>query len=569
MGFIDWHGNKQDHYQEVLAFAKMKERMSTENFGSQMKKKSDAEFFGTPELASLQTKDILKLLVKEQIEMAKIYEYLLQDAEADAYGQEMQFYQDLWLYGIVHLIDEAELDGTTKGKIEDAFLNQIFKIKNRTALEMHKNSLLRNRAYQTYMRECFELRSGSKAVFWQWIGYLERNRFEKKQGVLLAKKYLQFFLHFSFYLNQIIPEQEIGKRLVRNRKIDANVIAISIDDPGSYLILTDRMENPLYCEKLKKQFWDTFKCARMILNNYAVIEDGERTMIAAGRLYQSIKEQNLQNESIASILPKECQSILAGGRIPVMDGASLNMPLQDGEILHYREYAVVYQQDERDEKQFYTSRGIVSVTNKRLRYETGMKVQEFRLNEIGRVILYDAMPEILVMERKEQPFFVRTADTEETYQCLKLLINGTDPKQEAVSWEVSENGELSSYIFKIKTMIDSDMSKQMKDALMEMVDSLACLETILEERPESRERSEQFFSYYIPEIIRILYSYMEYERLGLGKEQVNPLYEKVLSAVQKVSSAARQQVSDSYEHAMVDTTARADALTAILGQDGF
>lgn len=39
MGFIDWHGNKQDQYEDILEFAKMKERMKADNFGSQMKKK--------------------------------------------------------------------------------------------------------------------------------------------------------------------------------------------------------------------------------------------------------------------------------------------------------------------------------------------------------------------------------------------------------------------------------------------------------------------------------------------------------------------------------------------------
>ena len=66
MGFIDWHGNKQDQYEDILEFAKMKEKMEADNFGSQMKKKADAKFFGVPELLSMESDEILKLLLKEK-----------------------------------------------------------------------------------------------------------------------------------------------------------------------------------------------------------------------------------------------------------------------------------------------------------------------------------------------------------------------------------------------------------------------------------------------------------------------------------------------------------------------
>ena len=66
MGFIDWHGNKQDQYEDILEFAKMKEQMNSENFGSQMKRKADAEVFGVPELVPMSTEDMLTLLLKEK-----------------------------------------------------------------------------------------------------------------------------------------------------------------------------------------------------------------------------------------------------------------------------------------------------------------------------------------------------------------------------------------------------------------------------------------------------------------------------------------------------------------------
>ena len=91
----------------------------------------------------------------------------------------------------------------------------------------------------------------------------------------------------------------------------------------------------------------------------------------------------------------------------------------------------------------------------------------------------------------------------------------------------------------------------------------------LKKYPSYVEKADSFFSYYIPEAVKLLYSYNEYEKAGLGEEKINPVYEKVITAVKKLSMAAKQQVVDIYRDAIVDTTARAEALTEILGQDGF
>lgn len=66
-----------------------------------------------------------------------------------------------------------------------------------------------------------------------------------------------------------------------------------------------------------------------------------------------------------------------------------------------------------------------------------------------------------------------------------------------------------------------------------------------------------------------MYAYQEYEKAGLQEQEINPVYEKVVQAIQKLSVAAKQQVVEIYKTAIVDTTARVDALAEILGQDGF
>ena len=113
------------------------------------------------------------------------------------------------------------------------------------------------------------------------------------------------------------------------------------------------------------------------------------------------------------------------------------------------------------------------------------------------------------------------------------------------------------------------MPENLQTDLVEMIRSLEFLDIALKKYPSYKEQSYNFFSYYIPEAVKILYAYNEYEKAGLEEREINPVYEKVVAAIQKLSVAAKQQVVDIYKNAIVDTTARAEALAEILGQDGF
>ena len=64
-------------------------------------------------------------------------------------------------------------------------------------------------------------------------------------------------------------------------------------------------------------------------------------------------------------------------------------------------------------------------------------------------------------------------------------------------------------------------------------------------------------------------SFLEYNKAGVVNQDENSVYSKIMVAINKIAVAAKQQVIDIYNKAIVDTTARAEALAEILGQDGF
>lgn len=78
MGFIKWHGEKEDHYEDVVEFAQETAKIDAEKFQMEQKRKEAAEFFQVMELLPLKNEEILRLLVKEKRGMDMIYEELVQ-----------------------------------------------------------------------------------------------------------------------------------------------------------------------------------------------------------------------------------------------------------------------------------------------------------------------------------------------------------------------------------------------------------------------------------------------------------------------------------------------------------
>ena len=50
---------------------------------------------------------------------------------------------------------------------------------------------------------------------------------------------------------------------------------------------------------------------------------------------------------------------------------------------------------------------------------------------------------------------------------------------------------------------------------------------------------------------------------------MNPVYDKVMASIHKVTAAAVQRIDEIYQMATMDTMAKADALQNIIGQDGY
>jgi len=619
MGFIKWHGEKEDRFEELVRNAKENARLEEERLNRQMKRNADAACFGVPELGSLETDAVLKLVMKEKRALDIWYSGMLKDAKAIRYwgiGTELaeQFYQDFWLYSLDLLFWQADIDEISRCKLMDAMLNSVFKVNNQISVEEYVKRIQSCKEYQQYMNRGFELKSGNCVLFWQWLWYLAELSAKKQEAAQFAKVYFQLLMHLAFYMNQIAPDKEIGKKLAERRKGCAETVRYSLTVRPDYRMLKGEMENPLFeiyaQEEARRQaeisealraaeeaareaariaaeeeerrqaeaerrlwFIRLVKYAKIIPGYYAADEEDEEDMVTAGQLYACIRARKITMERIVSICPEEAIQIVEDGMLPVFSADEVRFALNFDEKLHYIECAVTYMPD--GEGAFRAVQGAVYITDQRVRIEAGKHLHDISFAQMKKAVLYDVMPEIIEIAGAEETVFVRTADTELTYWFLKQVLSmEEEPETESVNMEeltlgYFEKADMETYIFSLRAMSETDIPVQMQSDMQVMVENLDKLDAALKQYPSHCQHTHRFLTYYIPEVLRLVFTFREYQKAGVSDDRMKTVYEKVMASIKKVSDAAVQRVNEIYRLAAMDTVAKADALQKIMKQDGF
>lgn len=326
--------------------------------------------------------------------------------------------------------------------------------------------------------------------------------------------------------------------------------------------------------KKKKMYKKLVRFAKIIVGNYLILGDDE-DMVTAGQLYSKIKEKAFSLEHIASILPSEASIMIKDGKIPTIDVKDMNFEVDEDETLYYLENAILYIPNETENDPFSKSYGTIYITGKRIIVQVGNKRYEITFERLSKVVLYDALPEILEIVGNNYLLFVQTANAHQTYEFSKLLMTTFEsiPEQpinmEKFTIDYFVCADLESYIFKLKTLNEYAIADDMRKSMYEMINYLEKMDVTLKKYPSYQFQSERFLSYYIPEMMGLMVSFLEYTKAGVINKNGNSVYGKIMVAINKIAAAAKQQVIDIYNKAIVDTTACAEALAEILGQDGF
>lgn len=323
--------------------------------------------------------------------------------------------------------------------------------------------------------------------------------------------------------------------------------------------------------KKKIMYREMVRCAKIVVGNYSILGDDE-DMVTAGQLYSKIKEKEISLETITPILPEDARATLEQGKMPYIELQDSDLNLQENECLHYLENMILFMPDA--DIMFSKQYGIIYITGQRIVVRVGNNSYEIPIDKLSKIVFYEAMPKILEIVGNNYVLFLQTADVAQTYEVSKILMRSFEKNEEVVDMEkytieYFTCANLESYIFRLKSLSEYIKEDSMYEAIREMIKYLDKFSITLKKYPSYQYQAERFLTYYIPEMMGLMVSYLEYLEAKMVNQDSNSVYNKIMGAIDKITIAAKQQVIEIYSKAIVDTTARAEALAEILGQDGY
>ncbi len=572
MGFIDWHKNKKDHYEDVLDFAKARR----EEEAKQLKDKQIRNWMGNlladSRYANVKSSDAMKLLVKEYQALKKGYATYVSPTTHEKDIDSDLLWKDLWTASIEQILTMQDLSAQQKTALLKAMQEKVLHLHAPLTAEQHQQETQSNRKYRRYLDNCFAIGADMPMQFWRYMYHIRR------RGDITASKLLAGYsrcrLLFAYYL---YLSGEPGADWIMQLELDTNLLADTQHkiERGTYGEPDfKKLRNPLFANR-DAAFEKISKMVKVLLFNFkAKSKYGEGGMKMIEELYAALDDGIIAFEKITSILPSGVKEQIDNRVLPSFPKPELQM-LTDEEQLYYLDHAVLFQGREQDEEvTFHSYKGTVYFTDQRLIFQGDGQVN-IRYDSIERIIEYDLIPELLEVICNGKSNFFQLPDVEAAYLVLKLIANRNrgevieEAKMPFTYEELVDKADLGACIFAFEYVMSGDIPAMMKTLLLDLTPKLRCLQKTVIQYPEKKDSIHQFLHYYVPEAVKVVAEYQQYQFVGLDDRSLQNVYEKVTAAIRALDLAVLQKIAEIYNFATIDTVAQAEALREILSQDGF
>lgn len=570
MGFIRYHGEPEDRYEEVTEYARMQKKLENIRLDEEKKQKwletwvPDAcQEAGTPE-------GTLKLLKKSYLEAKEEFWKICVKLADGVPGQIplKRLWNDLWLYTTAEHLKLFSLPEEVSGKLLKLFLEKIFGTEEAFSREKYQQRLQSNRRYRKYLRQCFALQPGEGPAFWRV--------FQSRKLVKFYRYCLMFQLYFLY---QKLHPYEAGWQL------RAETEQVLLKD-WEQKPLEKKMDhwrnlcNPLHCRvpvpeglRFRRKVVFPGKKPHSLEMAKQRREEGEDML---EELYEQFEEEFFSEDPVKSILPEQAASQITQGKLPKFSqeaflGAS-------GETIHYLEHAVWYEGKEKgDEILFAEAKGTLAVTENRMLFQGG-RAFDLELTKIRCVVLCGTSPQLLEVEMEDGFWYFRVPDAELLYRIFQLTAEKQKgvklPEEkleidESIYKKLAENPDLDACIFAYECLAAYELPEELQKKVLLLVRKLKGLRKILEQYPDRKDEIWRFLSYYIPEGIRLVLSWHTCAEKGLSEGTMETLYGKIREAIDTLDAAVEQKITDIYRLETMQVISRAEALKQILEQEGY
>ena len=135
--------------------------------------------------------------------------------------------------------------------------------------------------------------------------------------------------------------------------------------------------------------------------------------------------------------------------------------------------------------------------------------------------------------------------------------------------ELTEKTDINMYIVDFEYVYTYNLPEKLHSKIADIIHGLNGLKKTIETYPDSKKEMIRFFSYYIPETLRVIVSFNSYQQSGIDDKVKDNVFGRVMSSVDTLKTAIDEKINDIYQYATMNTVAQAEALQKIMHQDGF
>lgn len=244
MGFIDYHGTKEDRYQEVLEYAHAQQEEERRRNCEIRVADWLQDAIGDNRFAKMNLNELLKyIIVRYQNLEAIRRKFILLDIE-DKIDTDV-LWNDFFLYTVFRRIRPLSLPLEQKNKYIQTFAEKVFKLPKCDYAVNFCDEMNENKQYRTYFETAFDLKNSSSYQFYRFLHEVSDElsfdedvfyKYYKDLNVLLS-----IYMFQAFYPKNDVWMQELQGELAVIDKIWQN-------SSNDRLKATDykTLNNPLY-----------------------------------------------------------------------------------------------------------------------------------------------------------------------------------------------------------------------------------------------------------------------------------------------------------------------------------
>lgn len=322
MGFIDYHGTKEDRYDEVLDYAHAQQEEDWKRKQAVKIKKWLTDLTGDGRLSDLYIQDILKTVMVRYKELWSCGKDLIGEAGELSGLSAEQLWEDFSMEYAMRHIEPFHMTQEKKKKHFDTFLIKIFKVTGHGNAEEFYEALSDTPSYRRYLTECFDPAWKGQQFFKYLNVIVKKDKTKKEELEKFIKAYKQLGVSVSLYLYQAAQPRDDGWMIQETAEwnavteIEGKLRRNSLAAPEYKVIC-----NPLYSKQEEENASPPYRTEEV----HPVTEDTSLDVTAT----DGSGEKSKTFEDIAAEIPqsklkrKEFEACLEKGDIPAYVNASL------------------------------------------------------------------------------------------------------------------------------------------------------------------------------------------------------------------------------------------------------